>query len=1400
MCKHLALIILSSVLVTYGWTADGDPAWYQRQSTWEETMRLSREALMAEVAAEDARFAEPEGDFKPVKYPVGFNQTLRVRIPVKGLSTLSISARGAAWGILGEPRLIAEGGTATPCLPGSPGLVMRSFPPGWSFEGLDKPLKIADLTIAQGVQMRGGGEEMSIVLDRRFAWFEAVLAVAKGKTEGKDGDQRVFAFERRGFFERRTALTERITNLWSLVRRDFSTGDVAHDRTISDRGGIWNLDWKAGDLRGLAQRYVGQCVGAWKDVAFKAVASVATPADLARVRELYQRSLRGRDLADDIAMVNIEAARLAVADLGTSFPGRYDADRHVRALDEFAAGSKAVLAGLQAGDDQALAEAERLVAGVRTALLANPLLDVDKLLVVRRDFGNAEARRVTTSYHSANGAGLLDNGFKSQSSMQQRTGYDSQIAILSGLRGSPRLAPLYRPQEPKFLVRDVRLNYAADKILFTCPVVRDGRANFAVMEMTLADGSVREVSPTGYPDLQFYDACYLPNGKIILGSNGSYNGVPCLGGSEPVSSMYLLDPGTSKLRRLTFDQDHSYHPSVLPDGRVVYVRWEYSDIPHYFSRRVMVMNPDGTGQVSLYGSNSWFPTSVMFPVPVPDHPSRLFAILSGHHDAGEAGRLVLMDPGLASGYPFRHRPETTDWGPELSHMVLRPEVQPAEKTGLIQFVPGRGKTVEATVCDDIVQSVFLKERPELMAHPHPLSGKYVLVSMKPKTDGLWGIYLVDTFDNITRIADLDAAGLFEPVPLQARPRPPVLPDKVQEGATTANVFIANVYEGPGLKDVPKGTITRMRAISYHFGYLGRAGWGNVGTNSGWDVKRVLGTTTVEADGSASFSIPANTPVSLQPLDADGRAVQLMRSWLVGMPGERMSCIGCHESGKQVVQARPTLAARRAPETLAPWYGPARTFGFAREVYPVLQRYCMGCHEGKSEVGPRSKPSFMDAKTAYDGLHPYIHRPGIEADMTLFNPMEYHASTSPLIQSLEKGHHGIKLSDLDREARERLYTWIDLNAPRADSYNQGNPIIVKGIDSAARRYELDKEFACIDVRPETEGAAIPAQPVVYQAPVAVKPVKPDGLQAVGFPMDAKTALRAQQALGETTRTLSLGNGISLVLRRIPDGSFIMGSQSGAEDERPRAVVAVPHAFWIAETEVTNAQYERFDPAHDTKYIDMHYMNRVTPGLIANHARQPVARVSWQEAMRFCAWLSTETGLKATLPSEAQWEWAARAGTDSAFFYGGQDSDWSHFANLADQGLRWYNLNIFNGPGTIQPFKPYPVDNNFPLRDERFKDRAKVVDYVGETEANTWGLKDMVGNVSEWTRSSYRTYPYAEEDGRNDGDPAQRKVARGGSWADRPADAGSSVRKPYESWQKVYDVGFRVIIEEDGHARR
>lgn len=1101
-----------------------------------------------------------------------------------------------------------------------------------------------------------------------------------------------------------------------------------------------------------------------------------SPEQRAERARIIERRAEIQEKIAALENVNIEGVRLAIEDMERTFPRRYDGAKHRRALAEFARVHESIAGALDPGKlPETAPPVEELLAGVRAALLANPLLDFDRLLVVRRN--------------PANSTGFVAANYLSHASMANRTGWDNEIAVLEDLRGKASLQMLHKSKETRIL-RDVRLDFDARRVMFSSI---DDRGRWAVYEIPSGGGEARQVTPVTYPDVDFFDACYLPDGRIIVASTANYHGVPCLNGNQPVATLYLLDPATGKLRQLTFDQDHGNDPTVLNDGRVLYQRWEYSDIPHYFSRRRVTMNPDGTGQLALHGSGSWFPTAFRFAQPVPDHPTLLVGIISGHHDYGDCGRVALLDPGLANGYPFRYRPASKEWGIEGQHVALTPDILPAEKTGFLQLVPGRGKPVPGTVCDNIVGGVYLKERPELMTHPHPLSSKYFLVAMKPTPLSHWGIYLVDVFDNMTMVAETKGAALFEPVPLQPRIRPHVIPDRVDPVKKTATVHIGDIYAGPGLKGVPRGTVKSLRVFSYHFGYLGKASFEIIGTQAGWDVKRILGCARVEADGSAVFVVPANTPISIQPLDGEGRAVQLMRSWLVGMPGERVSCTGCHENRAETLAARRTLAGQRMPGPLTPWFGPPRPFDFANEVYPVLQKHCGGCHNDRPAVGPRGKPSFSQPDVAYDTLHPYVHRPGPEADMAMLNPMEYHASSSRLIQMLEKGHHGVRLDSLPRESRERLYCWIDLNVPRRGSFEL--PADKQHI--AQRRCELNKELAGIDLDPEQEARQLAearknSPPVVYEPPPQPADEPADLLQVAGFPLDATAAAeRLRGAPDGGVKTVDLGRGVRLVLRWIPSGEFVMGSRDGARDERPRATVRIAQPFWMAETEISNAQYALFDPVHDTRYIDMHYMDRVTPGYIANHPDQPVARVSWQQAMGFCEWLGRKTGLQVTLPTEAHWEWAARAGTDTQFFYGTMDTDFGRFANLADQSLRWFKMG-YPGPGNLQPRLPYPPDNNFPLRDERFSDKYHVVDYVGQTEANPWGLKDMTGNVSEWTRSSYRPYPYAD-DARNDESHGERKVARGGSWADRPSDAGSSVRRAYESWQKVYDVGFRVIVE-------
>jgi formylglycine-generating enzyme required for sulfatase activity len=387
--------------------------------------------------------------------------------------------------------------------------------------------------------------------------------------------------------------------------------------------------------------------------------------------------------------------------------------------------------------------------------------------------------------------------------------------------------------------------------------------------------------------------------------------------------------------------------------------------------------------------------------------------------------------------------------------------------------------------------------------------------------------------------------------------------------------------------------------------------------------------------------------------------------------------------------------------------------------------------------------------------------------------------------------------LVREACERLYCWIDLNVPNHGSWK---PPMFQQCDQQKRRCELQKAFANNPVDPEGEFAVMEAEfrkrtPVAFRAPPPDAAVKPDGLQAAGFPRNEVESRKLQEAGPHGTRkTVDLGGGVTMTLAWIPAGEFVLGSLAGAPDERPRAVVHVERPFWMAVTETTNEQYARFDPEHDTRYIDMHYMDHVVPGHIANHPRQPVARVSWWEAQRYCRWMARRSGLRVALPSEAQWEWAARAGTPTQFFYGTLETNFGRFANLADQSLRWYRMG-FDGPSALPRRYAYPAEMNFPLHDERFRDQWHVVDYVGQVSANAWGLRDMVGNVSEWTRSAYRSYPYVDNDGRNDENLSERRSVRGGSWADRPVDAGSSVRRGFEPWQRVHDVGFRVIVADD-----
>ena len=1089
------------------------------------------------------------------------------------------------------------------------------------------------------------------------------------------------------------------------------------------------------------------------------------------------------------------ALRLAISDLTSTFGSEYpEGPNFLERLDAIEAKLKDPTLAVKAKAKLRFLQ--------REALLANPLLNFDRLLVLRRGFPDAKAARGAMG--AALGVGSL-NAHTSDDTPRQGHWKD-EMTLLSHLRGEPVVTTLYRAPQGETLIDPV-LHFDGDHLL----LAKNGETekNWRLWEMSVSSQGCRQITPDEGADVGHFDPCYLPDGRIVFASTAVYQGLPCEFGAQAMTCLYLLNRTDGTVRQLTFEQDSDWCPTMLPSGRVLYQRWEYTDQSHANSRILFHMNPDGTDQREFRGSGSWFPGSFFYARAIPGEPHQVIGIATGHHGTPRSGRLLILDPSRGR----------------------------RDGEGIVREVPGRGQIVEPIVRDRLADGVW----PQFLM-PWPLSAKYYLVAAKPQPNSLWGIYLVDCFDNATLIKKTEGEALLWPIPLQKTPQPPVIPDRVNLASNESTVFISDIYRGPGLHGVPRGTVKQLRVIEYYFSRRGFGGlYGTLGLDGPWDAKRIVGTVPVHPDGSAFFKIPANTPLSLQPLDRSGQALQLMRSWFVGGPGEAVSCSGCHESQAEVSLNKPSLAAREAPMAIQPWHGPVRGFGFVREVQPVLDKYCVRCHDGHSpstqpvEGRPGGVPLPNAVAMASGGLPPYlkgdlpltnwssqlagrwtgggsfteayyqlqryVRRPGIEGDRRMLTPLEFHFNTTELGQLLGKGHHGVTL---DAEAWQRLAAWADLNAPFYGTWGE--------IPQFCRELEGSRKLATVNARamelrrlhvpmgPHPDYDAIPETPPYDTTPVVPNPEErraEETRSCEGWPFDPATAQARQQAAavaGNLTLSLDL-NGVNLELARIPGGRFVMGSTNGLPDEAPVAVVEV-QPFWMGRYEVANRQFRQFASEHESRTEDRHGYQFGVVGYDEDQPDQPAVRVSWDEATAFCRWVSERTGRHVSLPTEAQWEWASRAGAETPFWFGGLDVDYSSFANLGDKKLAEFAADTsLDDYSAARPMvNPNRYDDWIP-RDDRFDDGGLVTVSIGQYRPNPWGLSDMHGNAWEWTRSAYRPYPYLDRDGRNDlGSVTAARVARGGSWYDRPKRATSSYRLAYPPWQRVFNVGFRIICED------
>jgi formylglycine-generating enzyme required for sulfatase activity/uncharacterized caspase-like protein len=256
------------------------------------------------------------------------------------------------------------------------------------------------------------------------------------------------------------------------------------------------------------------------------------------------------------------------------------------------------------------------------------------------------------------------------------------------------------------------------------------------------------------------------------------------------------------------------------------------------------------------------------------------------------------------------------------------------------------------------------------------------------------------------------------------------------------------------------------------------------------------------------------------------------------------------------------------------------------------------------------------------------------------------------------------------------------------------------------------------------------------------------------------------------TEELGKGVTLDMVRIPGGKFLMGAAEGeagaSADEYPQHEVTVPE-FWLGKYVITQAQWEAV--AEPPRSLVQKLFNASPNPSYFKGAQRPVEQVSWEEAVKFCKRLSQQAGREYTLPSEAQWEYACRAGTTTPFHFGPTLT--TDLANY--RGTDWSKYNwsgsYGNGPKGVY--------------------REKTTN-VGSFKPNAFGLYDMHGNVWEWCLDGWNdSYQGAPTDGTMWEQTNERKVLRGGSWLNVPSNCRAANRDHDARDNRYYNlIGFRV----------
>jgi hypothetical protein len=521
-------------------------------------------------------------------------------------------------------------------------------------------------------------------------------------------------------------------------------------------------------------------------------------------------------------------------------------------------------------------------------------------------------------------------------------------------------------------IRDPHVDYDGHTLLFSYRPA--GTDYYHLYEMQSDGSALRQLTDGPWDD---FEPCRLPDGDIVFVSTRCKRWVSCW--YTQVGTLHRCKPDGTGITTLSANIEHDNTPAVMPDGRLLYMRWEYVDRSQVEYHHLWTMNPDGTGVNVFFGNmHSW--TVMIDAQPVPGTHEVIASFSPGHGANEHAGFATLVSP--------REGPDHEASARRLSDKGSIRDPQPLSQD---LFLMARGK--QLILMNRAGKEQTLYTDPEVAVH--------------------------------------------EPRILRPRPREPIIPSRRKVETATGQFVLVDVYAGRNMAGVKRGDVKKLLVLEPLPKPVNFSGGMDLTTFTGsFNLERVLGTVPVEADGSASFIAPAGRPLFFVSLDANDLSVKRMQSFANLMPGETFTCVGCHEerAGAAGVDhhAGTLQALQRPPSTIQPFTGFPDVLDFQRDVQPILNRHCVTCHNPQQRAGNLNLVAAQAAHFSNAYMALILRREFMDGRNGLGNqpPRSIGSAASPLLGRLSGGHKGIKVSPEDWRT---VWLWIEAAAPYGGSY-------------------------------------------------------------------------------------------------------------------------------------------------------------------------------------------------------------------------------------------------------------------------------------------------------------------------------------------------------------------------------